>query len=51
MTLVASERPDETAEQAQPVILGHQINGGSAWRRDDIAPGEWIVPITADAMA
>jgi hypothetical protein len=51
VTLVASERLDVTDEQAQPVLLGRGITGGSAWRRDDIAPGEWIVPITADAMA
>lgn len=51
MTSVADGQPVDAAEPVDPVILDKPISGSSAWRKRQIAPSEWIVPITPDALA
>lgn len=51
MTLMAGDRPLDTVEQAAPIILDRRVAGGNAWRSEDIAPGQWNVPIPPDALA
>lgn len=51
MTLVVDEVSIDTDRQVTPVLLNRQYQGGSTWRSKDIKPGEWNVPVAADARA